>query len=60
MRYDQAAILTDLDGTLFNSRGDVSKADRAAIREFIAGAGSSPWPRAGSPGTPGGTCRTYL
>ena len=39
MRYDQAAILTDLDGTLFNSRGDVSKEDRAAIREFIAGGG---------------------
>ena len=39
MRYDQAAILTDLDGTLFNSQGDVSKADRAAIREFIAGGG---------------------
>ena len=39
MRYDQAAILTDLDGTLFNSRGEVSKGDRAAIREFIAGGG---------------------
>lgn len=39
MRYDRAAILTDLDGTLFNSRGEVSKADRAAIREFIAGGG---------------------
>ena len=39
MRYDQAAILTDLDGTLFNSCGEVSQADRAAIREFIAGGG---------------------
>ena len=39
MRYDQAAILTDLDGTLFNSQGEVSKGDRAAIREFIAGGG---------------------
>ena len=39
MRYDQAAILTDLDGTLFNSRGEVSKGDRAAIRAFIAGGG---------------------
>ena len=39
MRYDQAAILTDLDGTLFNSRGDVSGEDRAAIRAFIAGGG---------------------
>ncbi len=39
MRYDRAAILTDLDGTLFNSRGEVTGADRAAIREFIAGGG---------------------
>ena len=39
MRYDQAAILTDLDGTLFNSRGEVTRADRAAIRAFIAGGG---------------------
>ena len=39
MRYDQAAILTDLDGTLFDSRGEVSKETRAAIREFIAGGG---------------------
>ena len=39
MRYDQAAILTDLDGTLFSSRGEVSQGDRAAIRAFIAGGG---------------------
>ena len=39
MRYDQTAILTDLDGTLFNSLGEVSQADRAAIRAFIAGGG---------------------
>ena len=39
MRYDRAAILTDLDGTLFDSRGNVSKTTRAAIREFIAGGG---------------------
>ncbi len=39
MRYDQAAILTDLDGTLFDSRGQVTKVTRAAIREFIAGGG---------------------
>ena len=39
MRYDQTAVLTDLDGTLFNSRGEVTKADRAAIRAFIAGGG---------------------
>jgi Cof subfamily protein (haloacid dehalogenase superfamily) len=39
MRFDQAAILTDLDGTLFNSQGEVTRADRAAIRTFIAGGG---------------------
>ena len=39
VRYDRYAILTDLDGTLFNSRGEVSRADRAAIRAFIAGGG---------------------
>ena len=39
MRYDQAAILTDLDGTLFDSRGEVSPRSRAAIRAFIAGGG---------------------
>lgn len=39
MRYDRAAILTDLDGTLFNSKGEVTQGDRAAIRSFIAGGG---------------------
>ena len=39
MRYDRAAILTDLDGTLFDSCGNVSQTTRAAIREFIAGGG---------------------
>jgi len=39
MRFDQAAILTDLDGTLFTSQGQVSQGDRAAIRAFIAGGG---------------------
>ena len=39
MRYDQAAILTDLDGTLFDSRGEVSQRTRSAIRAFIAGGG---------------------
>ena len=39
MRYDQAAILTDLDGTLFDSQGEVSRKTRAAIWEFIAGGG---------------------
>lgn len=39
MRYDRAAILTDLDGTLFDSRGEVSRVTRVAIRDFIAGGG---------------------
>ncbi|MBQ1423482.1 MAG: HAD hydrolase family protein, partial [Lachnospiraceae bacterium] len=39
MRYDHAAILTDLDGTMLNSRGEVSADDRAAIRDFIDGGG---------------------
>ena len=39
MRYDCAAILTDLDGTLFNSSGEVSAEDRAAIQEFVNGGG---------------------
>ncbi len=39
MRYEQAAILTDLDGTLFDSRGQVTQGNRAAIREFIDGGG---------------------
>ena len=34
MRFDHAAILTDLDGTLFNSSGEVSVEDRAAIHDF--------------------------
>lgn len=39
MQYNQIVILTDLDGTLFNSQGNVSQEDRAAIRDFIAGGG---------------------
>lgn len=39
MRYDRAVILTDLDGTLFSSSGQVSADDRAAIQEFIDGGG---------------------
>ena len=34
MLFDHAAILTDLDGTLFNSSGEVSVEDRAAIHDF--------------------------
>ena len=39
MRFDRAVILTDLDGTLFNSEGLVSAEDRAAIQTFIDGGG---------------------
>ncbi|MBR2532144.1 MAG: HAD hydrolase family protein [Lachnospiraceae bacterium] len=39
MKYSNAAILTDLDGTLFNSQGKVSADDRASIQEFIDGGG---------------------
>ena len=39
MRFDQAVILTDLDGTFLNSRGEVSEADLAAIRVFLAEGG---------------------
>lgn len=35
MRFEHAAILSDLDGTLFNSRGEVSAEDREAIRLFM-------------------------
>ena len=35
MRYDEAVILTDLDGTLFNSQGTISKEDIAAVEQFI-------------------------
>ena len=39
MKYENTAILTDLDGTLFNSQGLVSDEDRAAIAEYIAQGG---------------------
>lgn len=35
MDYRDTVILTDLDGTLFNSQGLVSKEDRAAISAYI-------------------------
>ena len=35
MRYEDTVILTDLDGTLFNSQGLVSTENRAAISEYI-------------------------
>ena len=39
MEYSRAVILSDLDGTLFTSRGELSVQDLDAIREFIAGGG---------------------
>ena len=39
MRFDHAAILTDLDGTLFNSNGEVSAEDRAAVADYMARGG---------------------
>lgn len=39
MRYDQAVILTDLDGTLFKSDGTISPEDIDAVSSFIAGGG---------------------
>ena len=39
MRPDQTVILSDLDGTLFSSAGDVSRENREAIEEYIAAGG---------------------
>lgn len=39
MRFDQTVVLTDLDGTLFNSSGDASAEDRAAIRDYVDAGG---------------------
>ena len=39
MQHSRTAVLTDLDGTLFNSQGLVSNEDRAAIAEYIAQGG---------------------
>lgn len=39
MKYENTAILTDLDGTLFNSQGIVSDEDRSAIADYIAQGG---------------------
>lgn len=35
MQFENTVILTDLDGTLFNSKGQVSQEDRAAIADYI-------------------------
>ena len=39
MRPDQTALFTDLDGTLFNSRGQVSPENRAAIEAYMVAGG---------------------
>lgn len=39
MRADQTALFTDLDGTLFNSAGDVSRENREAVEAYIADGG---------------------
>ncbi len=39
MTPEKTAIYTDLDGTLFNTRGDVSPENRAAIVSYIAAGG---------------------
>lgn len=39
MKYRDAALFSDLDGTLFNCRGEVSAANRNAIESFIAKGG---------------------
>ena len=36
MRYDKTVLFSDLDGTLFNSRGEISPENRAAIAEYKA------------------------
>ena len=56
MRYEKTVILTDLDGTLFNSHGLVSKEDRAAIADYMARAlwGGHRERTGKRPGTPAG------
>ena len=39
MRPEETIIFTDLDGTLFNSRGEVSAENRRSIRDYIARGG---------------------
>lgn len=39
MRADQTILFSDLDGTLFNTRGEVSPANRAAVERYIAAGG---------------------
>ena len=36
MRYDETVLFSDLDGTLFNSRGEVTAENVAAIREYMS------------------------
>ena len=39
MRFEETALFSDLDGTLFNSRGEISEVNREAIEEYKAGGG---------------------
>ncbi len=39
MRYDKAVVLTDLDGTFFDSRGKISEPDKDAVKTFISEGG---------------------
>ena len=39
MQYSQTVLFSDLDGTLFNSRGEISPENRAAIEEYKAAGG---------------------
>ena len=39
MKCSDAALFSDLDGTLFNCRGEVSINNRNAIEDFIAQGG---------------------
>lgn len=39
MRPEEAILFSDLDGTLFSSRGEISRENRAAVARFIAAGG---------------------
>nr|MCR5174475.1 Cof-type HAD-IIB family hydrolase [Oscillospiraceae bacterium] len=39
MRYEETVLFSDLDGTLFDSRGEISSENRLAIEEYKARGG---------------------
>ena len=39
MRFEKTVLFSDLDGTLFNSRGEISEVNSEAIEEYKAGGG---------------------